>query len=199
MKNKKVLTVIFIFFLISIVTAFVLLSGQVDKDINNYYFENIKKRTNNNNDSYQDIPDKKQSYNGYIKADMPINIKDLNESLEITGSINQTLNVGYHESVFIDEDFNFDGFNDLKILTNAGSGYSALYDYDIYLYNFQTKLFESFDKLKGVVNISVDTENKRIIQTFKYFSNENNDELITEKKEYDWQDVLDGKLENSRG
>lgn len=65
-----------------------------------------------------------------------------------------------------DQDINFDGYNDLGILTSTGySGVNYFYDY--YLYNSSTKRFDKNNTISGTGILQMDTAKKQISSTYK--------------------------------
>lgn len=61
----------------------------------------------------------------------------------------------------IDKDVNFDGHNDIGVL--SGSGYGGVnYFYDFYIYNQNTKMFDKNSVLSNISNFNVDSGKKEI-------------------------------------
>ncbi len=65
-----------------------------------------------------------------------------------------------------DQDLNFDGRNDLGVLTSTGySGVNYFYDY--YIYNPLTNRFDENNVLVGLASIQVNASKKQIVSTYK--------------------------------
>ncbi|MGB8815695.1 MAG: hypothetical protein WCC74_00430 [Minisyncoccia bacterium] len=113
------------------------------------------------------------------KTDVNFSVSGNNLSVINNGKVTQTLSLGEggifalnvvsgnNPSAFItDKDVNFDGHNDVGVLTSTG--YAGVnYFYDFYIFNPTTQKLEKSAVLSDFVLTSIDPIKKQIISTYK--------------------------------
>lgn len=95
--------------------------------------------------------------------------------LVISGAVSQTLlgkkpsdEFGHYfpgdgtHSINFDEDYNFDGYNDLQVIVSAGSGWAAVITSNYYLYDPSLDSFEFNDELSSYTNLYVARDKRRL-------------------------------------
>jgi hypothetical protein len=116
-------------------------------------------------------------YSGYLKPGSPVTVTLLcdRDQLNIEGSVEQIITnphpdretmglvatLGAH-GIALETDYNFDGYNDLETIPNQGSGWQAIVDYDIFLYDPLTKQFKYSQELSALSWLQVDSKNKTL-------------------------------------
>ncbi len=125
------------------------------------------------NSSYQS----NNSSSTTIKTDVTFSISDNTLSVINKGKITQTialdsdaivaLNVsGTLDKFIINQDVNFDGYNDVGVFTSTGyAGVNNYYDY--YLFNPQTGILDKSLVLVGISNASLDNGKKEIKSSYR--------------------------------
>lgn len=74
--------------------------------------------------------------------------------------------------VSLDQDYNFDGYNDLSSVVSNGQGMSAVDYTNVYLYDPASKKFRIHQQISGMENVYPNPESKRIEQEFCQFDEE---------------------------
>lgn len=108
------------------------------------------------------------------------------------GAVTQTIaymhdDLDQLEIIKLDTDYNFDGFNDfevVRITSGGGEDPNTTYMSDIYLYDQTTKQFVYNAELSKLRNISVDPEQKYVIEEESYYTKSN--EHVEAYQNYQW-------------
>lgn len=118
-------------------------------------------------------------YYGEIKKDMPVKIvlSCDQERFNIVGSVTQLIDstngvdlVGDDvvlvdissgsQVVYVEDDYNFDGYNDLSAISSNGQGFDGVDSFNIFLYNPKIQKFVYNAEISKLQNSLMDTKNK---------------------------------------
>lgn len=186
----------------------------MEKDSENRPIVQIRKSDPDCNAVFEEIesdgidPVFEHVYYGELKKDMPVQIilSCDQERFTITGAVNQIIDVNdkvmFPEPdmfnaladitngsgvVYLEDDYNFDGYNDLASISSSGS---EVYSYNAFLYDTSVQKFIFNTELSKLQNLMVpDYENKYISEDFSYYLESG--EHVEVFKNYKW---VDGNL-----
>ncbi len=82
--------------------------------------------------------------------------------------------------VYLEDDYNFDGYNDLASISSNGSGVDS---YNIFLYDKKLEKFVFNTELSKLQNILVNENNKYVFEDFSYYEG---DKYIEDYRRYKW-------------
>ena len=131
-----------------------------------------------------DSPCNGGTYTGMLNTDMLVTmlLSCDQKKVTVTGAVTQTITAtdigvdthtdlvdtiaGSGGVVAVDTDYNFDGYNDLALITSRGGDVDAITSYAIFLYNAVTKKFEYNSELSAIENIGVNEPHKWVTSTY---------------------------------